>query len=76
MKNYISSKSEVMGGAPIVTGTRIPIARMLFLLKEGYTIEAIHDEYPWVPIKTIDGVVNELVKKLSSSEDSSKIKHF
>lgn len=45
---------------PVITGTRVPIARILFLLKEGYTIEAIHDEFPHVPVKTIEGAVNEL----------------
>lgn len=71
--SYISSKPDIMGGAPVISGTRIPIARILFLLKEGYTIEAIHDEYSWVLLKTIEGAVNELVEKLSSSKDASKI---
>ena len=72
-QSYISSKPDTMGGAPVITGTRIPIARILFLLKEGYTLEAIHDEYSWVPLKTIARAVDELVEKLSSSQDASEI---
>lgn len=62
-----------MGGAPVIIGTRIPLARIIFLLREGYTVEAISDEYPWVPLKTIDGAVRELVEKLSYSKDAAEI---
>lgn len=73
MKKYIVSNSQILGGTPVISGTRVPIARILFLLKEGYTIEAIHDEFPHVPIKTIKGAVNELIENLGKSEYASKI---
>lgn len=73
MKKYIVSNPDVMGGMPVISGTRVPIARILFLLKDGYTIEAIHDEFPHVSIKTIDGAVNELIEKLEQSQYASKI---
>lgn len=49
MKKYITSKSDVMGGAPCIVGTRIPIAVIVARLKEGYTLSQIHEGYPWVP---------------------------
>lgn len=55
MKKYITSKKDILGGAPCIVGTRIPIAVIVQRLKEGYTIDAIHDGYPWVPLKTIVG---------------------
>ena len=73
MKKYITSKPDIMGGAPCIVATRIPIAVIIQRLKEGYTIEAIQEGYPWVPLKVIEGAVSELVDKLSSSEDASKI---
>lgn len=73
MKNYITSKRGTMGGAPCIVGTRIPMAVIIQRLKEGYTIEAIHDGYPWVPLKNIEGAINELVEKLSSTKDAPKI---
>lgn len=73
MKKYISSDPKIMGGMPVIAGTRIPMARILFLLKEGYTIEAIQDDYPWVPLKKLRKAVEELVERLSSSEDASQI---
>lgn len=71
--NYITSKHDVMGGMPCIIGTRIPIAVIVQRLKEGNTIEEIHEGYPWVSLKTLEGAVNELVAKLSSAKDAPKI---
>lgn len=73
MKKYISSKPDIMGGAPVLVGTRIPIAVIVQRLKEGYTIESIHEGYPWVSKKVIEGAIDELVEKLSSSKDATQI---
>lgn len=73
MKEYITSKPDVMGGAPVVVGTRIPMAVIVQRLKEGYTLEAIHEGYSWVPLKNIVGAINELVEDLSQPKNASKI---
>ncbi|TSC87535.1 MAG: hypothetical protein G01um10147_513 [Microgenomates group bacterium Gr01-1014_7] len=72
-KAYILSKSDIMGGAPCIAGTRIPIAVIVQRLKEGCTVESIHDGYPWVPLKTIEGAISELVEDLSQSRNDSEI---
>ena len=48
-----------MSGAPVIRGTRIPIERVLFLIKDGYNIDAIHAQYPHVERKTLEGVMDE-----------------
>lgn len=73
MKKYITSKPDIMGGTPCIVGTRIPVAVIIQRLKEGYTLESIQEGYPWVPLKTIEGAVGELVEKLSTSKDASEI---
>ncbi|MBI2040186.1 DUF433 domain-containing protein [Candidatus Microgenomates bacterium] len=73
MKKYITSKPDIMGGAPCIVGTRIPIAVIVARLKEGHTIESIQEGYPWVSLRTIKGAVNELVEKLSSAKDAPEI---
>lgn len=73
MKKCINIDPKIMGGAPVIAGTRIPMARIVFLLKEGETIEEIQKGYPWVTLKKLKGAVAELVDKLSSSEDAAKI---
>ena len=39
VKSYISFNPKIFGGKPVITGTRIPVSRILFLLRDGYTIE-------------------------------------
>ena len=70
---YITSDPDIMSGKLVITGTRVPVARILFLLKEGYTIEAIKEEYPHVALANIKGAVNELIEKLDNSDYASKI---
>ena len=43
MKKYITSNPDIMGGAPVIAGTRVPIARILYLIKDGLTLEQIQD---------------------------------
>lgn len=70
---YISSDPDIMTGKTVIAGTRVPMARILFLLKEGYTVEAIHGEYPHVPLTKIKGAVNELIEMLDDSDYAGKI---
>lgn len=73
MKKYITSKLNTMGGMPVIVGTRIPIAVVIQRLKEGHTVKEIHEGYSWVPLKTLEGAINELVEKLSSPKDAPQI---
>ena len=59
MNKYIVSDPNILGGKPTIIGTRIPIDQLLFLLKEGFTVEAINQEYPQLSIKTISDTVEE-----------------
>ena len=42
----IIADHRTMGGAPCVRGTRIPVATIVGLMAEGYTIGGVVDEYP------------------------------
>jgi len=67
MRRYVVSDPDILGGKPVIKGTRIPVDQILFLLKEGYTIEAIHEYYPHVDIKTITGTVDEVIKLINNN---------
>ena len=58
--NYIESKSAILGGAPVITGTRIPVSQLLRLLSQGYTLKQVKEYYPQLSIKTIKGVVGAI----------------
>ena len=55
-----------MSGAPVVTGTRVPVARIVYLLKDGFTIEQISKQFPHVGLKKMRGAVNELAQKVET----------
>lgn len=73
MKRYIISNPEILGGAPVIRGTRIPIARIIFLLKEGYTVDNIVDMYPWVKKTIIQSTIDEVIEMVSKKENASQV---
>lgn len=73
MKKYIVSDPNILSGMPVIAGTRVPIAVILRLLKEGYTVELIHDHFPHVNIKKIEGAISELVEILADNKHAAKI---
>jgi len=66
--SYISSDPSIMRGALVITGTRIPIVRILFLIKEGYTLEQVREEYPQISLVTLQNVMEELASKINTLE--------
>jgi uncharacterized protein (DUF433 family) len=67
MSKYISSTPDILSGTPVIKGTRIPIDAILYRLKEGYPLEAIHDMYSWVNIKTLEGAIDEAIQAVSTT---------
>lgn len=73
MKKYITSKPDVMGGAPCIIGTRVPVDVILSLLKQGYTLKKIDKMYPWVGIHKLEGVLDELSGRLTDGKDDQTV---
>lgn len=46
---YIKSNPEILGGTPVIGGTRIPVYAVLGRLRHGDTLEDLLDDYPHVP---------------------------
>lgn len=46
MPKIIQTNKNVLGGMPVIRGTRIPIARVLALVGMNYTLKDIQYEYP------------------------------
>lgn len=69
MSKYITSNPTILGGVPVITGTRIPVSRIIYLFKDGYTIEAIHEDYPHVSISKLNGVIEEIVQNLDARHE-------
>ena len=73
MKSYIVSDPKILGGTPVIRGTRIPASRIIFLLKEGYTVDAIHEDFPHVPVNVIELVIDEVANMIDSSRNDQKV---
>ncbi len=68
MSDLIESDPEILGGKPIIKGTRIPVSLIYELIGSNYTIEEILEEYPHLKREVILKVLelgNEALKNLS-----------
>jgi uncharacterized protein (DUF433 family) len=52
---YIISDPTILSGMPVIRGTRVPVARILSLLKESYLLEEIHHQLDHISIATLQG---------------------
>lgn len=70
---YIHSDPNILGGTPVIKGTRVPIGRILFLLKDGYTLEAIHEDYPHIDVPILSGAVDEAIEAVNSTFHAKQV---
>jgi len=57
MPNRIVRNPEVLGGKPIIEGTRISVAFVLELLGGGMGIDEILEEYPQLTREAVDAAI-------------------
>lgn len=62
LKNYIQVNPKILGGAPVISGTRIPVERIYNLLRQGYSVQDLQKEYSWVDKRKIQLAIANLVK--------------
>jgi uncharacterized protein (DUF433 family) len=67
MAKYIVSDPHILSGIPVVKGTRVPIARILSLLKEGYTIEEVQEQFDHISLQTLEGALEEVAAIINTS---------
>lgn len=46
---YIERNPAVMGGEPVITGTRVPVRTLAGLIEMGETHEVLREDYPHIP---------------------------
>lgn len=54
MPEIIETKPNVLGGMPVLKGTRIPIARIVALFIQGYKIKDFKNDYPYIKLTKND----------------------
>ena len=53
---YVCCDAAILGGAPIVAGTRVPAATIVAYLRDGYLASEILDDFPSLPADSIEAV--------------------
>lgn len=65
---------QILGGTPVIAGTRIPVERVYELIKQGYSLDNLHDEYSWVDKKKIQMTIAYLMESgLNEFKKTQKI---
>jgi len=63
---YLESRPDRVSGELTIKGTRIPIAQVINMLANGYTIELLHEGWPWLSAATLKGAIREATELLSA----------
>jgi uncharacterized protein (DUF433 family) len=46
---YIQCDPKIMGGAPVIRGTRVPVRTIASLIEDGESCDVLREDYPHVP---------------------------
>lgn len=60
----IKVDAEIMDGKPVITGTRIPVEKVIKLLAHGMTTEEILEEYPQMEEEDIQAALEYAAETL------------
>jgi len=66
--NRITHNPKILGGKPIIKGTRISVEFILELLASGMTVEEIVKEYPQLTKKDILAALDYAAKTIKREE--------
>lgn len=53
----VVSDPEILGGWPVVKGTRVPAETIMKYIEEGYSKREVFEDYPTLPPDGIDAVL-------------------
>lgn len=54
MPKIIEINPKILGGQPVIKGTRIPVARVVALYVQGYKVKDFKKDYPYLDITKKD----------------------
>lgn len=62
LNNYISYNPKIFNGSATITGTRIPIERVVNLVRQGYSTEKLKEEFPHLESQKIQKLMSYLME--------------
>jgi uncharacterized protein (DUF433 family) len=70
---YLETRKERVGGELTIKGTRITVSQVINMLANGYTIELLHEGWPWLSVTTLKGAVREATELLSTQTHAETV---
>ena len=64
----VVESADIMGGQPVISGTRIPAATILAYLRDGHAIREILEDYPSLPPDGSDAVRRWVARQSDADE--------
>ena len=74
MKQLITRNSNILGGKPIIAGTRMSVEVILEFLAGGMEIKEMLREYPFLTKKQIQAAIQYAAEKVSNGNKRFKSK--
>ncbi|MDO8503795.1 MAG: DUF433 domain-containing protein [bacterium] len=68
MKDLIIQDPEILGGKPIIAGTRMSVESILELLSSGMEIKEILKEYPFLKKEQVKAAIDFATKMVAKEE--------
>jgi uncharacterized protein (DUF433 family) len=72
-ETVISRSPDVMSGAPVFAGTRVPVQTLLDYLAGGHPLEEFLDDFPTVRREQATALLYKLEETLVSAQASDNI---
>ena len=72
MKKLITKDPKILGGKPIIAGTRMSVEVILEFLAGGMEIKEILKEYPFLNQKQIKASIQYAAERISNKKYSSR----
>lgn len=68
MKKLITQDNQILGGKPIIAGTRMSVEAILELLSSGMEIKDIIKEYPFLRKEQVQAAIDFATEVVSKEE--------
>ncbi len=62
--SVVHSDSEIMGGAPVFVGTRVPVQTLVDYLEGGYSVDEFLDNFPSVRREQVKAFLEQATRAL------------
>lgn len=73
MKSLITQDPKILGGKPIITGTRMSVEVILEFLAGGMEIKEMLREYPFLTKKQIQAAIQFAAKQVGKNKSAATV---